>query len=96
MRLRVTYTEEGERMVLVTISVLDPEDYPTRQVFQNQFDYPTTARFRLGVGKSTYITCSFPYATEAVLWAQDQISALKGYMTSWRGQTILETQIVTV
>ncbi len=80
----------------VTITVLDREDFPTKDIFQDHLNYPTSCNYSLFPGNCNYITNMLPNKRSALHWAREQVDQLQTYLQDWRNPPENETKTLYI
>lgn len=96
MKIKTSYKKTSDCKILVSVRVLDGEDYPTIFIFDSYNDYPSKDGYMLSTRNQSLIECKLDSPEEAVAWAEDQISALKTHLQRWRSIGVPEEAIYVI
>lgn len=84
MKLNVRYRKIWDGSLIVTIIVVNAQDYPQTKIFSTDHDYPATDGFVFGNSYTDTIEFQCETAAEAEKWVARQINSLKLSLEAWR------------
>ena len=84
MILRAKYTKESSGKITVMLCVTDIGDYPDRNIFSSNEDYPSNEDYYLDYKDGNVIEYTAETLTDAYCWATQQVDALSFHLAKWR------------
>ena len=84
MKLHVKFEKLSSGKIECRLRVIDPEDYPSGQIFESTHDYPSDKGFTLRSDGWSFIEYEASTYEEALEWVEREISALRCHLKKWR------------
>lgn len=96
MKIKVSFKQDENEWTIVTLTVIDSDEFPTRRIFRGTTDYPDELSYTLSPSATNIIRKQFEDPMKAKAWANDQLEAIRVRLRNWFNRLHVEDYTITL